>query len=273
MNRFNKQKERDREPFRKSTYRNAVIAYKMQLKAVSDEIERGLEFIYEPTEEAYMRVFESAAENMPSKPIENMIRATYLKTGVWFANNEYEKHVGEKGFKKKDFLDVEQLWEGYFESFLKSARMTELIKDVTLSSVKRLKRISKTVILDTLQKGLSIRETSKRILAGVGKEWNRTNRYYASRIARTEVLTASNAGSRQGALSTGLKMTHSWIDTKDGRERESHILAGVDKNNKNIPLEQDYTVGGEKASFPGDPKLSGEERIQCRCAERFSVVR
>lgn len=242
------------------------------LLSVSDQIEFEMSLISEPTEQAYQSVINRAADNMPSKYIDNAYKAVYLKTGSFFAMNQYNDILKVKSFVKKDFVDLDSEWSSFFDKFLKTTRMTELISKAHLSTVKRLKSISKPIILETLSNGYSIRKTTKTILSKLGKEWNRTNRFNAARIARTEVVTASNAGGRLGAESTGLDMVHSWIDTKDGRERTSHVLAGVSKQNKLIPLKQDYVVGGERASFPGDPKLSGKERIQCRCAERFKVL-
>lgn len=244
----------------------------MQLQDVADQIDLEISLISEPTEEAYQRVFDRAADNMPDKYINNAYKAVYLKTGVFFAEEQYNNILSVKSFVKKDFTTLEEEWATYFDKFLKTTRMTELISSTHLTSVKRLKRIAKPIILETLANGYSIQKTTRTILTKVGKEWNRTNRFNAARIARTEVVTASNAGSLQGALSTGLDMEKFWIDTRDGRERESHIVAGVDPKNKHTDVNGKFRVGSELADFPGDPSLSGEERIMCRCTQGFRVV-
>jgi SPP1 gp7 family putative phage head morphogenesis protein len=90
-------------------------------------------------------------------------------------------------------------------------------------------------------------------------------------IARTEVIAASNFGSRAAAKATGLTLTKEWLATKDNRTRDSHRAA----NGQKRPLDEPYTVGGARLMFPGDTSLGapGSETIQCRCAEVYAVVR
>lgn len=88
-------------------------------------------------------------------------------------------------------------------------------------------------------------------------------------IARTEVIQASNLGSRAGALATGLTLDHEWISTQDGRVRDAH--ASVDGQKQ--PVETPYAVAGEQLMFPGDSSLgaSSWNTVQCRCTEGFLV--
>lgn len=264
--------EKKRKPFYNASYRVFKSAYESMLHDVSEQIELGLSLVTNPTEEAYQRIFDSAANNMPKKYIDNAFLATYLRTGVWFANDQYESIFSQKSFVKKQIAELDEEWVSYFNQLIRSAEITELISSSYLSTVKRLKDIAKPIIIETLAKGYSIRKASQEILRQVGKEWNRTNRFNAARIARTEVLTASNAGSIQGALSTGLEMEKFWIDTRDNRERSTHLTAGKDERNQKTPIKGNFHVAGELAQFPGDLKLSARERIQCRCTQGFRVV-
>lgn len=86
-------------------------------------------------------------------------------------------------------------------------------------------------------------------------------------IARTEIISASNLGSRAGALATGLTLDHEWIATRDGRTRDAH--ASVDGQTK--PITTAYSVAGEQLMFPGDSSLgaSASNTVQCRCTEGF----
>jgi hypothetical protein len=105
-------------------------------------------------------------------------------------------------------------------------------------------------------------------------------------IARTEVISASNAGSRFGAIQTGLPLQKEWIETKDERTRETHTaLNGVGGQVR--PRDEFYELpSGVKLMHPGDPngvaegltgkdaeKALAKEVIQCRCTEGYRVVK
>lgn len=129
------------------------------------------------------------------------------------------------------------------------------------------------VIEDKLnQPTTSIAEISKGIRdAGNGE----VNRYRSIMIARTETLAAMNKGRRLSQFSSGLLWNRKWIDTPDKRTRLSHrAIAQEDFR----PMDQPYwlvnNTGTLEAGFyPGDPQLSAENVINCRCTEIYEVVR
>lgn len=89
-------------------------------------------------------------------------------------------------------------------------------------------------------------------------------------IARTEVMGASNAGTRAGALSTGLPLRKTWIGTFDSRIRDSHQSAASTYNDDGaIDINEPYSVGGASLMYPGDPSGPAKEIIQCRCVEGY----
>jgi len=76
-------------------------------------------------------------------------------------------------------------------------------------------------------------------------------------IARTEVHNATQFGTMQGYKQAGLN-TKIWVAVVDGSTRESH--AGVDGEER--PIDRPFSNG---LMFPGDPRGSAEEVINCRC--------
>ena len=80
-------------------------------------------------------------------------------------------------------------------------------------------------------------------------------------------ISASNLGSRAGALSTGLMLEHFWISTKDKNTRPDHRNA----NGQRKPMDQPYLVGNERLMFPGDTSMSATAKntIVCRCTEGY----
>lgn len=83
-------------------------------------------------------------------------------------------------------------------------------------------------------------------------------------IARTEVISSSNAGSRFAAKQTGLDLRKEWIATRDKRTRSTH--KHIDGEIRDI--EALYSNG---LLFPGDPNGTAKEVIQCRCTEAYLV--
>lgn len=82
----------------------------------------------------------------------------------------------------------------------------------------------------------------------------------AAMLARTDLNALSNGASVDAARAVGVE-TKTWLATEDERTRETH----ADADGQTVPIDQPFTVGGEQADFPGDPDLSDEESINCRC--------
>lgn len=93
----------------------------------------------------------------------------------------------------------------------------------------------------------------------------------AERIARTEVLSASNLGSQTAARSTNLPLEKEWIATFDNRVRHDHATA----NGQRKKITEPYSVGGYPMMYPGDSSMGapGEQVVQCRCSESYQISR
>jgi HK97 family phage portal protein len=107
--------------------------------------------------------------------------------------------------------------------------------------------------------GESIHQLAKR-LQSLYSEFSMVR---AERIARTEVISASNLGSQTAARSTNLPLEKEWIATFDDRTREAHSMAHGQRRD----MDQPYIVKGQRLMFPGDGSLgaSADNLIQCRC--------
>lgn len=86
----------------------------------------------------------------------------------------------------------------------------------------------------------------------------------ASTIARTEVISASNAGAIEGSRAiadeTGI-VAKQWLATMDARTRESH----ADADGQIVGLDESFDVGGESLDYPGDGAGSPAATANCRC--------
>ncbi len=134
----------------------------------------------------------------------------------------------------------------------------KLVDETTLN-------LLRPAIAEGVAAGESIRDISKRVEDVYGN----MAPFRSERIARTEVITASNLGSRSAALDTGFTdLYHTWLATRDARVRDIH----ADADGQKQALDDAYTVGGEELMFPGDYSrgAGAENTINCRCTEYYS---
>jgi len=90
-------------------------------------------------------------------------------------------------------------------------------------------------------------------------------RWQALRIARTETTAASNYAATVSSSVSGVLMDKVWISALDERTRQGKFNH-LEMNQKRVPLDKPFNVSGEKLMFPGDPKGSGGNVINCRCS-------
>lgn len=122
------------------------------------------------------------------------------------------------------------------------------------------RRVVRQVLGEAVTAGSSIPEAAAALRA-------RTQALAGSRavtIARTELIGAANAGSLLGAQAAGVAgLVKVWLATPGPRTRPEHAAA----SGQTAALQDGlFTVGGERARFPGDPWLSAGQRANCRCA-------
>jgi len=160
--------------------------------------------------------------------------------------------------KKDIFDDIGAIISDFMESFVRR-NVGERITSITRTTRVRLKRI----IHNAIDMGLSINDTVKNIR----EDWGDIVTVRARMIARTEIVSASNAGSLAGAISSGVSAKKVWLATKDDRTRAAHLEADGQVKDLNQP----FMVGGEPLQFPGDPGGSADNVIGCRCTQIYQV--
>lgn len=153
----------------------------------------------------------------------------------------------------------EQSWFQYFRYFVET-EMGDLIVGITDTT----KEIVRSVIQEATIEEAGVFETANMIR----NRWEIVSLYRAERIARTEIITASNLGSLEGAKATGLNLKKVWVATPDSRTRDTHIAL----DGQVVGIDQEWTVGGEPAPYPGYAGLSAGERINCRCTLTYEEI-
>ena len=123
------------------------------------------------------------------------------------------------------------------------------------------KRLAK-VIDNSYNDGLSVEATGvalRNTVIGMGI-------YRANLISRTEVHRVAGFANEAVAENMNIDGTvKEWVAIQDARTRLSHSIAAGQR----VPLESDFVVGGERLKYPGDPKGSAGNTINCRCASIY----
>lgn len=215
--------------------------------------------------EGVVDVIESVS--LDERETKRAIESIYVDTGKDFANWTVDNLQGNQK-KSSDYFD------DYMRRYVEE-RTGEKIKSITTTTRTRAIAIAKKVVAQGLEQGLSIDD----IAAMLKQHYYNDALYRSVRIARTEVIAASNAGSIQGALSTGLAIKKVWLATKTGHTRESHMLM----DRKAVDMQEYFDVpiisnsgiveGSEKLMHPGDPKGSAGNVINCRCTVVYERIK
>jgi len=125
------------------------------------------------------------------------------------------------------------------------------------------KRIAK-VIDNSYNDGLSTEETGtaiRNMIIGMGV-------YRANLISRTETHRVASFANEAVAENMRIAGTvKEWVAIQDERTRITHAFA----SGQTVPLEEQFIVGGEKLKFPGDPKGSAGNTINCRCVVVYTT--
>lgn len=181
------------------------------------------------------------------KPMYNMFNNLYLGVGSYYAEETLRGLSGKS-------MKLDDRWAQTIRNWI-ATHAGKRIKKITQTTLER----TQFVLSQGIKEGLSIDDMAS-LISGSGNIMT-VNR--ATVIARTEIISASNMGSIEGARSTGLPMKKLWISTKDQKTREDHVYADGQTTND---LNSDFNVGGENLAYPGDPVGSAGNVINCRCA-------
>lgn len=143
-----------------------------------------------------------------------------------------------------------------------------LVNEFTL---KRLTSEITTELAEGALLGESAAKRAKRIEGVIGQTM-RIQRKRSLRIARTEMLKATQSAQIEGFRTTGVIQAKQWNTSQDTAVRDSHEIDGVRvllDGNFALPTSDDGKVPAELASAPGvgvdGGRLSAANAVNCRC--------
>jgi hypothetical protein len=184
-----------------------------------------------------------------------MLRAfqdIYGRVGSDFAFQSFRELKGESN-QIETKLDSQNEWLRFMAEWI-AINGVDRIDGITLTTQRRLQ----VALQDAIQAGEGIQQVARRIVTS-GSGIADLNR--ARVIARTEIISASNAGSLEGAYATGVDFQKEWLATQDDRTRDAHLVADGQRTSK----DGDFLVDGEPLEYPGALNGSPANVISCRC--------
>ncbi len=173
--------------------------------------------------------------------------------------------------KCADEIEIKGMEDIYWATITQWSRDQAARRVVDISDTTR--RMLRRELTRGLDDGLSNADIAKAIRAK-----DRTiNRVRAIRIARTETHTAANAATNTAVGSTGYKHIRIWVSARDERtrgfgprDRYDHYTKKV--NGQRRDMQTPFDVSGEKLDYPGDPKGSAGNVINCRCVLTYNTI-
>jgi len=198
--------------------------------------------------------------------MQNHIIQLWTKTGGLFAAQTERKirtmKSGKPEMELKDEYD--EIWLEYFRIY-SNERSRQVLGVLMDTQTMIINNLIDGVIDEATRQGLSIYNTQKLLRAELEKSLAGINKYQAERIARTEVIGASNKGSFDAALSTDLVRSKAWRTSGLPGIRDSHLYY---ESLGDVSMNYEYSPG---LQYPGDPAGSPDEIINCRCTHILNV--
>jgi hypothetical protein len=200
------------------------------------------------------------------KPIEEMLMSLYKTVGASFALTIYNRFKSEDmSILLKD--ETTDSWYTYLSNYVRNYAGKK-ITSITESGRDQALKLIRIVLDKSTTEGWGAEETAREIRKSLTKDSIPINQWRALRIARTEIVGASNQGAMLGAAETGTPLDKYWIATHDDRVREDHLDA-EQQNPKE--MNETFQIGTSDMQFPGDPTGDAAEVINCRCTVAFEV--
>lgn len=227
----------------------------------------------------FQRTFKEIAKDIPFERMSAGTYKAYLQTHVSKEKifDSYVKVYSEIGTKHGKRVGVQinkQINEKNFtiDGFLNEFQRT-LINFLATNEGSRITTVRQSYIqylTQIMTKGIEEGKTMSMISTDMTKLVKSRNfyRWQALRIARTETTAASNYAATVSSSVSGVLMDKVWVSALDARTRrepESHF-DHYHMNQVKVALDKPFEVSGEKLMFPGDPKGSAGNVINCRCS-------
>lgn len=161
---------------------------------------------------------------------------------------------------------------------LRNPLVADAIKSMLIQFAEDINRTTQARMIDVLRQilpeaeegGWGIPQIQREIYERISQVYNvRKADYETERIARTEMLKASNMGSIEGMRQSGVVGRKGWLSALDDRTRtpaKGDAFDHVGAHGEEVGLNEKFQRTGEPLDHPGDPSGSLANIINCRCS-------
>lgn len=204
---------------------------------------------------------------------EQIINNEFLAAATFFVANTAESRSSMISNTNAKEIDVAKAQEQAKFSESLNAQQREITKleieeasrreiDSARRQLDDMRRNERAIVAKNIKNNLlDKREGRSDLIAeqevGLSESWAR----------QTEAELIDDAGIINAA-GQAIEIEKEWVAILDSKTRDDHVQA----DGQVVPLNEDFTVGGEQALFPRDQRLSAGQAINCRCISSQSVI-
>lgn len=245
-----------------------LLSYRMARKALSaytKQLFDKLKDVENPT-----GIMDICRQQIDTAGIKQLYSDMYITTGVKFANESYKLLKGAKSANYHK--DMSWYYAQWMQNFVDTT-LGDRIAQVTRTTYEGIQENARKAI----EKGVAEGWGGLKIAREIVKLQGTMDTWRALRIARTEVVSASNMGSLSGAQSTGLNLLKEWLPMNDKRVRTDPYNHKGMKGQK-VRMSEKFFIKGEAGqpddylTVPGDPQGQAANVINCRCTQIYEVL-
>ncbi|MBW9158883.1 phage portal protein [Clostridium tagluense] len=166
-----------------------------------------------------------------------------------------KKIIEDKGNEIMEDLGIDASFN------LHNPMVTEYLDKYCGKQIKDINATTETSIRQQLKAGELNGESIPELCDRIGKYFDDTEGYRVERIARTEVIGASNNAALMGYKQSGVVDKKQWLTALDERTRPWHAEA----DGQTVGVDEKFIIDGEEMDCPGDGGASPENVVNCRC--------
>lgn len=220
------------------------------------------------------------AARLIEQDITNVDHAVNIEAGLMAETyiamyNAVTKTFNKDFFRELKFIDKK---DAIYE-FTQNIRNWITVQ--TAQKVVKVQKTTKNLLRNLIQTSLSDGKTNREVAIDILKSGKVTGlkglplARRASLIARNEIHTAAVNAVDQSAKASRVKFEREWASIIDDRthgakptDKWNHIIA----NGETVQMNETFVRTGEALMYPGDPKGSAANIIQCRCVIMYHRI-
>ena len=246
---FWKSYERGRLPFYSRMKKQVDKLFEDQAKKAEKAYKRGGEDAFLKAIDDTAAAWKTVYKNNYAAAIEHFGQQTF---------NNLMKHYGPEHTKEEAPEEFDP-WDNLLNQYITTTTATKVayVLDFTKSHIA-------AIIKEMRADNATVDQIARRIRDEIGL----FSTHRSFRIARTEIVSASNYASLQAAEQTGMDLQKQWVTSRDARVREAH----EDIDRETVDLDKEFSNG---LMQPGDmrPGTPAKEVVHCRCAMSYTRKR